>query len=640
MYKNHHIHKIRSVLEPSCIRISCSRSTSTSTSFRNLQTQGHNSNFYSLTLFSTISLALLPRSSSFSLNIKTMSASVPSPMSSSSSPSVLIVGSANQDLTVYTSRVPRMGETILGQDFSTSCGGKGANQAVAAAALLSPVFVGQVGQDVYGRALLENFRTAGVLYDEETIWAPGDTPTGIASIMVDVTTGDNTIVVVPGANHALTAEQVRTAILRHRPSVVLAQLEVLPQVALEAMKVGKQIGATTILNPAPALMPGDERMAEFYKNVDILTPNETELRLLYDGSSPDDPATATCDEVTMARALLDRGIGQAVVVTLGSRGAMVVSHDKTERVCAPQGIFPNDQAPPVVETVGAGDCFCGALAAYLSTSLLDPSSISTDSSDSAISLAECARLACGMASLSIRKRGAQSSYPSRNEVPDVLKLKSLAPTSTTVSPKGDAALPTLTFVTGNQKKLEEVKSILGAGIKSDFPFELVNRNVDLMELQGDPLDIAKEKCRLAAAEIGGPVLTEDTSLCFNALGGLPGPYIKWFLENCGHGGLNGMLVGFSDKSAYAQTIFAFTMGPGHEIHLFEGRTDGMIVRPRGKNDFGWDPIFEVDSGGAGHSTPEICCGKTYAEMSTEEKNAVSHRAKSMTKLQSFFAEFA
>ncbi|KAI2493697.1 Pyrophosphatase [Fragilaria crotonensis] len=573
-----------------------------------------------------------------------MSESSPSPISSSSSPSVLIVGSANQDLTAYTCRVPRMGETILGQDFSTSCGGKGANQAVAAAALLSPMFVGQVGQDVYGKALLENFRTAGVLYDEETIWAPNDIPTGVASIMVDITTGDNTIVVVPGANHALTAEQVRTAILRHRPKVVLAQLEVLPLVALEAMKVGKQIGATTILNPAPALLPGDKLMAEFYNNVDILTPNETELRLLYDGSSPDDDAAAPCDEETMAQSLLDRGIAQAVVVTLGSRGAMVVSHDKTtERVCAPPGIFPHDQAPPVVETVGAGDCFCGALAAYLSTLLLEPSSVTSKSdNDSVMSLAECARLACGMASLSIRKRGAQSSYPSRNEVPDVLKLKSLAPSSTTVSQKGDTVLPTLTFVTGNQKKLEEVRSLLGAGTKASFPFELVNRNVDLMELQGNPLDIAKEKCRLAAAEIGGPVLTEDTSLCFNALGGLPGPYIKWFLEKCGHGGLNDMLVGFSDKSAYAQTIFAFTMGPGHEIHLFEGRTDGTIVRPRGDNQFGWDPIFQVGTEGGTDqsSTLENCCGKTYAEMSSEEKNAVSHRAKSMAKLQSFFAEFA
>ena len=597
---------------------------------------------------------------------------------------VLIVGSANQDLTVYTSRVPRMGETILGKDFFTSCGGKGANQAVAAAALVTPMFVGKVGQDVYGRALLDNFKSTGVLYDEETIWAtpPVTTqpqspqvgvvtattiPTGVASITVDVTTGDNTIVVVPGANHAVTAEEVRAAILRHRPRIVVTQFEVLPRVALEAMIVGKHVGATTICNPAPALVPGQDDtitiMDEFYKHVDILIPNETELRLMYDGSSSsqdhdddDDDDDDAKDEETMARELLNRGISQAVVVTLGSRGAMVVTHDNTELVCAPDGIFSNgdhddddDDAPPppVVEAVGAGDCFCGSLAAYLSTStttatpmLYEQASSSPQSdSDSVLSLAECARLACGMASLSVRKRGAQSSYPTRDQVPDVLKIKSMvaAPllalqerTTTT------AVLPTLTFVTGNQKKLQEVKSLLSSSSGADdtgphFPFHLVNRDMDLAELQGHPLDISREKCRLAAVEIGGPVLTEDTSLCFNALGGLPGPYIKWFLETCGHGGLNDMLVGFSDKSAYAQTLFAFTMGPGREIHLFEGRTDGTIVRPRGSNDFGWDPIFQVDDDDDGP--------KTYAEMSVEEKNAVSHRAKSMAKLQSFFINF-
>jgi len=152
----------------------------------------------------------------------------------------------------------------------------------------------------------------------------------------------------------------------------------------------------------------------------------------------------------------------------------------------------------------------------------------------------------------------------------------------------------------------------------------------LPELQGEPLVIATSKCRLASQEVGGAVLTEDTSLCFNALGGLPGPYIKWFLEQCGHEGLNKMLVGFDDKTAYAQTIFALTAGPNQEIHLFDGRTNGKIVPARGVNAFGWDPVFECVEGDA--------AGKTYAEMSKEEKNAISHRANAMAKLQVYLAD--
>jgi inosine triphosphate pyrophosphatase len=183
--------------------------------------------------------------------------------------------------------------------------------------------------------------------------------------------------------------------------------------------------------------------------------------------------------------------------------------------------------------------------------------------------------------------------------------------------------PILTFVTGNKNKLEEVKKILG---ESDLPFEITNEKVDVPELQGDPVEIAKEKCLLAAKEVKGPCITEDTCLCFNALNGMPGPYIKWFLESCGHNGLNKMLLGFDDKSAYAQTIVAFTTGVADsEIHIFDGRTNGKIVPPRGPLEFGWDPIFEPDEGN----------GKTYAEMSQDEKNAISHRGRSFAKFRSF-----
>jgi non-canonical purine NTP pyrophosphatase (RdgB/HAM1 family) len=126
----------------------------------------------------------------------------------------------------------------------------------------------------------------------------------------------------------------------------------------------------------------------------------------------------------------------------------------------------------------------------------------------------------------------------------------------------------LTFVTGNRKKLEEVTAILG----DKCPFPLRSAKLDLPELQGEPEEVSRAKCRLAAQQVGGPVLVEDTSLCFNALGGLPGVYIKWFLEKLGHEGLNNMLLAYADKSAYAQCIFAFAEGPHDEPRVFVGRT--------------------------------------------------------------------
>lgn len=140
----------------------------------------------------------------------------------------------------------------------------------------------------------------------------------------------------------------------------------------------------------------------------------------------------------------------------------------------------------------------------------------------------------------------------------------------------------ITFVTGNAKKLEEFKAILGPS----FHVPLTSKALDLPELQGDPLDVAREKCKTAAKLINGPVITEDTSLCFNALNGLPGVYIKWFLEKCGHDGLNKMLDGFEDRSAYAQCIFSFCEGEGQEVKQFVGRTHGRIVDARGPKDFG------------------------------------------------------
>lgn len=186
--------------------------------------------------------------------------------------------------------------------------------------------------------------------------------------------------------------------------------------------------------------------------------------------------------------------------------------------------------------------------------------------------------------------------------------------------------PVVTFVTGNKKKLEEVKRILGGDGGGDLPFSITNAKVDLPELQGDPVDIAKAKCSVASGQVGGAVITEDTSLCFAALKGLPGPYIKWFLDSLGHDGLNNLIASSDDKSAYAQTLVAFCPAPGKDVIIFDGRTMGNIVPARGSLDFGWDPVFQPDEGK----------GLTYAEMSKDEKDAISHRSRAFAQLRDYF----
>jgi len=184
--------------------------------------------------------------------------------------------------------------------------------------------------------------------------------------------------------------------------------------------------------------------------------------------------------------------------------------------------------------------------------------------------------------------------------------------------KSDAQI---TFVTGNKNKAAEVQKILTT-IKVD------SRDLDLPELQGEPEDVAREKCKTAASILRSPVLIEDTSLCMNALNGLPGVYIKWFLDKLGLVGLINMLAAYSDKSAYAQCIFAYHDGQSvQDPVLFVGRCEGVIVpEPRGPKKFGWDPVFQPKSS-----------AQTFAEMTPEDKNKISHRALSLQKVEAFFA---
>ncbi|NXH50561.1 ITPA pyrophosphatase, partial [Dicaeum eximium] len=180
------------------------------------------------------------------------------------------------------------------------------------------------------------------------------------------------------------------------------------------------------------------------------------------------------------------------------------------------------------------------------------------------------------------------------------------------------------FVTGNAKKLEEVTQILG----DSSPYTLVAKKIDLPEYQGEPDEISVQKCREAARQVQGPVIVEDTCLCFNALGGLPGPYIRNPSSLLCPSGLYKLLAGFEDKSAYALCTFAFHSGnPEEPVRLFKGQTHGLIVEPRGPRDFGWDPCFQPNG-----------YNQTYAEMPKAVKNSISHRYRALSELSAFFLQ--
>lgn len=148
------------------------------------------------------------------------------------------------------------------------------------------------------------------------------------------------------------------------------------------------------------------------------------------------------------------------------------------------------------------------------------------------------------------------------------------------------------------------------------------------EIQGSIEEIAKFKCKEAAKVVEGPVITEDTALCLEALGGLPGPYIKWFVKDVGLEGIVRMLEGFPSEKRGAEAIctFAYASGPKDEPILFQGRISGQIVPPRGPRQFGWDPIFQ----------PVHSSGQTFAEMSASVKNGISHRTRALQKLREHF----
>ena len=184
----------------------------------------------------------------------------------------------------------------------------------------------------------------------------------------------------------------------------------------------------------------------------------------------------------------------------------------------------------------------------------------------------------------------------------------------------------INFLSSNTHKYEELTQIF----KKEFPdIEIRQVKIDLPELQGYPEEIVKDKLKYAlnSKANGNPILVEVTSLCFNSYGGLPGAYIKYFLNNIKPQGLYKMICAFDDHSAYAQSIFGLQKNKKGGPILFIGKTEGEIVEPRGSFDFGWDPCF-LPKG----------FNKTYGEMSKDEKNEISHRGKSVNAMIKFFKE--
>ncbi|HEY3232103.1 MAG TPA: ribokinase [Roseiflexaceae bacterium] len=261
-------------------------------------------------------------------------------------PAIVVIGSLNMDLVTRTARQPQRGETLIGESFALFVGGKGLNQAIAAARQGAAVrMVGRLGQDDFGRRLRQTLHTEGI--DAWYITEDGASSTGIATIVVDAE-GDNSIIVVPGANGRVGPEDVeRAADAIAGADTLILQLEVPLDAVQRAAEIAHAAGVRVLLNPAPARSLPDELL----RLVDVLTPNETETQILTGLSIADDEAAGRA-----AGALLARGVG-ATVLTLGSRGALLAEAEQRIRV-------PGYPVRPI-DTTAAGDAFCGALAVQL-----------------------------------------------------------------------------------------------------------------------------------------------------------------------------------------------------------------------------------------------------------------------------------
>lgn len=295
---------------------------------------------------------------------------------------IMIIGSINMDLVTKVDHIPKVGETILGTSFSQIPGGKGANQAVAVARLGASIkMIGKVGNDSSGEILLNKLREDNV--GIEYIASDSNEPTGTALITVEES-GDNSIVVVPGANFAIKVEDVDVAINEIiKSKIIISQLEVPIEIVSHTFKKAKEAGVFTILNPAPAA----ELNSDLISNIDLLTPNETELELL-------SGVTINSEEdiIEASKVLIAKGIKQ-LIVTLGEKGCIYIDKDGHKRY--------SSNKVDAVDTTAAGDSFTAAVAVAMSEGK---------------TVDEMIEFASKVGALTVTKFGAQSSLPYREEV--------------------------------------------------------------------------------------------------------------------------------------------------------------------------------------------------------------------------------
>lgn len=305
--------------------------------------------------------------------------------------SVLVVGSVSADVTTFSSRLPQPGETFLGDEFTLVMGGKGANQAVAAARAFAAdmtgeaYFVGCVGDDIFAPLVLEGLTNAGV---NTTYLRQVHDQTGIAHIRVDAS-GENDIVVVPNANRHLSKEQIDAALqeIGERCAVLLTQLEIPQELSVYAAQAAASYGIKIILDPAPAA----ELPNELWPLIDIVTPNETEAELLT-GIKVINSETA----IAAGKWFIERGVTTALI-TLAGAGSVMVSAEGAK--------FFDPFQVQVIDTTAAGDAFAGHLAAALAKGA---------------DIAAAIRIASAAGALAVTKKGASPSLPSAAEVTEFL----------------------------------------------------------------------------------------------------------------------------------------------------------------------------------------------------------------------------
>ncbi|MBC8871943.1 MAG: ribokinase [Planctomycetes bacterium] len=299
-------------------------------------------------------------------------------------PRIVVVGSSNTDMVVKSDRLPAAGETVTGGQFVMAPGGKGANQAVAAARLGAEVtFVAKVGADMFGDQAVEGYKQDGILTD--LILRDSELHTGVALILVDGA-GENLISVASGANHALTPGDLDTAVERIRSaSVLMLQLECPLDTVTHAAQIAAEAGVAVVFDPAPA--PDGPLDAELLRNITFLTPNETEATRLTGVQVTDENSAQAA-----AERLLAAGASH-VIVTLGSKGALVAGPGES--------ILVSGHTVEAADSTAAGDAFNGGLAAGLAGGM---------------SLPDAVAQANRVGALSVTRLGAQPSLPTADEV--------------------------------------------------------------------------------------------------------------------------------------------------------------------------------------------------------------------------------